>query len=78
MVANKNTGESFEDASVGAFAKQSCQDHGLLIMAVGGNSIAFCPPLIINTEQIDEMIEKFSQALQVTLDYVSAEGLLNH
>ena len=78
LVANKNTGESFEGASVGAFAKQSCQDHGLLIRAVGGNSIAFCPPLIINTEQIDEMIEKFSQALQVTLDYVSAEGVIKH
>lgn len=76
LVANKITGQGFADASVGAYAKQACQDHGLLIRAVGGNSIAFCPPLIINTEQIDEMIDKFSKALQQTLDHCTAEGLL--
>ena len=76
LVANKKTGQGFDDASVGAYAKQACQDNGLLIRAVGGNSIAFCPPLIINTEQIDEMIDKFSKALQQTLDYCLAEDLL--
>ena len=76
LVANKKTGESFAGGAVGAYAKQACQDNGLLIRAVGGNSIAFCPPLIITTEQIDEMIEKFTPALQQTLDYVSKEGLL--
>ena len=76
LVANKKTGESFEGVTVGAFAKQACQDNGLLIRAVGGNSIAFCPPLIITTEQIDEMIERFNPALQATLDHVTKEGLL--
>ena len=76
LVANKKTGQSFEGGAVGAFAKQACQDNGLLIRAVGGNSIAFCPPLIITTEQIDEMIERFNPALQATLDHVTKEGLL--
>lgn len=76
LVANKKTGESFENGSVGAFAKQACQENGLLIRAVGGNSIAFCPPLIITCEQIDEMIDKFDIALQKTLDHVVKNGLL--
>lgn len=76
LVANKKTGESFNGGAVGAFAKQACQDNGLLIRAVGGNSIAFCPPLIVTTEQIDEIIDKFSTALQLTQDHVSKEGLL--
>ena len=76
LVANKATGQEFTDGSVGAYAKQACQNHGLLIRAVSGNSIAFCPPLIITEEQVDEMIEKFSNALEDTLDFCNAEGLL--
>ncbi|MDP6535456.1 MAG: aminotransferase [Gammaproteobacteria bacterium] len=75
LVANKRSGASFDDGSVGAFAKQACQNQGLLIRAVGGNSIAFCPPLIIDKEQIDEMLDKFKLALQDTLDHVQSIGL---
>ena len=76
LVANKETGEAFKDLAVGAHAKQACQDNGLLVRAVGGNSIAFCPPLIISTDQIDEMIDKFGQALQKTHEYAQQQGLL--
>ena len=76
LVANKDSGEAFDDTSVGAYAKQACQDNGLLIRAVGGNSIAFCPPLIITTDQIDEMVEKFSLAMQTTLQYANKESLI--
>ena len=76
LVANKETGEAFKDLAVGAHAKQACQDNGLLVRAVGGNSIAFCPPLIISTDQIDQMIDKFAQALQKTHEYAQQQGLL--
>ena len=76
LVANKDSGEAFDDNSVGAYAKQACQDNGLLIRAVGGNSIAFCPPLIITTDQIDEMVDKFSLAIQTTLQYANKESLI--
>lgn len=78
LVANKKTGESFTDGSVGAFAKNACQENGLLIRAVAGNSIAFCPPLIITEEQIDKMLNQFSLALDATLEYVNKEGLLSN
>ena len=76
LVANKKSGERFKNGAVGAFTKQACQNNGLLIRAVGGNSIAFCPPLIITNDQIDEMVGKFDSALQETLEHVTKEGLL--
>lgn len=76
FVANKKTGQAFEGGAVGGFAQQACQNHGMITRAVAGSSLAFCPPLIITAEQIDEMIEKFSKGLQDTLDYVTREGLL--
>ena len=76
LVANKKTGESFKDGSVGAYAKQASQEHGLLIRAVAGNSLAFCPPLIIEEDQINEMIDKFKLALKDTMDHVHSSGLL--
>jgi len=77
LVANKDKRESFPDGKVGATAKQLCQDNGLLIRAVSGNCIAFCPPLIITNEQVDEMIEMFSTSLDQTLELVRKEGLLS-
>lgn len=76
FVANKKKNIPFEGGAVGGFAQQACQNHGMITRAVAGSSLAFCPPLIITTEQIDEMIEKFSKGLQDTLDYVTREGLL--
>ena len=75
LVANKERRESFADGKVGAAAKQFSQDQGLLIRAVSGNCLAFCPPLIINDEQIDEMITMFEAALKQTLDYVQKHKL---
>lgn len=76
LVANKERRESFADGKVGAMAKQFCQDQGLLIRAVSGNCLAFCPPLIINDEQIDEMITMFEAALKQTTDYVHKHKLM--
>ena len=78
LVACKRTGEIFPDARVGAFAIRACQNHGLLLRAVAGNSVAFCPPLIITEQQVDEMIEKFDKALGETLEYANGEGLIKH
>lgn len=76
LVANKERREGFADGKVGAVTKQFCQDQGLLIRAVSGNCLAFCPPLIINDEQIDEMIFMFEAALKQTLDYVHKHNLM--
>ena len=76
LVANKERRESFADGKMGATAKQFCQDNGLLIRAVSGNCLAFCPPLIITTEQVDEMMEQFERSLNQTLEVAQKENLL--
>ena len=76
LVANKATGQAFVGGAVGGFAQKAAQDNGLLLRAVAGSSLGFCPPLIITTAQIDEIIEKTAIALDVTLDHCVREKLL--
>lgn len=76
MVANKTTGEAFPGGAVGAHALQVCQDNGVILRAVAGSSLAFCPPLIITRDQIDEIMAVVAIALDSALDYAKKEGLL--
>ncbi|MBI4695379.1 MAG: aminotransferase class III-fold pyridoxal phosphate-dependent enzyme [Gammaproteobacteria bacterium] len=76
FVSNKATKAGFTPAgSVGAYAFDRCHAHGLVARNVG-DGVAFCPPLIVNEAQIDEIFDKFALALQDTLDHVTREGLL--
>ena len=42
----------------------AAQENGLIVRNVAGNALAVCPPLIINREQIDEMIDKLKLSLE--------------
>jgi len=75
LVANKSTGEAFANNAVGGYCQKACENRGLILRAMGGNSVAVCPPLIITEQQIDELVEKLGQALDETLDYVQREQL---
>lgn len=66
FVSNKKTKEPF-DASVrmAAYVNARAYDHGLILRALpAGDSVAFCPPLIITKSQIDDMMACFEMALQ--------------
>lgn len=76
LVADKSTGRAFEGGSVGGFAQQACQNHGLIVRSVAGSSIAFCPPLIITELQIDELVDKFGRALEDTMSFVVRQNML--
>lgn len=70
MVADKDTKAAFpQSQGVGAFCTGRCEAHGLLLRNLG-DSMAFCPPLIITEDQIDELISKFQLALDETLNWV--------
>lgn len=75
MVANKQTGEAFLGGTVGAYCQQRCQAHGLIVRAVAGSSIAFCPPLIITRQQVDELIAKTQQALDDTQKFIEERSM---
>ncbi|WP_020592666.1 aspartate aminotransferase family protein [Kiloniella laminariae] len=76
LVQNKQTRESFSPAGkVGTYLNERAVEEGLIIRNMG-DTIAFCPPLIITDDQIDQMIERFAKALERTLDWTRQEGLL--
>ncbi|MDC3068142.1 aminotransferase [Paracoccaceae bacterium] len=43
--------------------QQKIQDEGVILRALPGDSLAFCPPLIIEKNQIDQMFNKIDSAL---------------
>ena len=66
MVPRKGSTQPFEPAGrVGAYLAACCQEHGLIIRAIG-DVIAFCPPLIIEEGQIEQMLSRFAKALDKT------------
>lgn len=75
LVKNKETKESFDPKlAVGAQCQANSLENGLIIRAVG-DTLAFCPPLIIDEAEIAEMIASFSTGLDQTLTWVNEEGL---
>jgi len=67
LVKDRDTGEAFDAADgVGPFCAARAEHHGLILRAIG-DTIAFCPPLIIDRAEIGEMIARFRLALDDTL-----------
>jgi 4-aminobutyrate--pyruvate transaminase len=73
LVADKASKAAFEKpGAVGARLAELCQEEGLIIRAIG-DIIAFCPPLVINSAEVDEMFERFARALaRLPSDYRAA------
>jgi len=70
LVEDKATKAPFDPAvGAGAFLAKRALHHGLILRALG-ESIAFCPPLIISEAEIDLMLERFALALDDTLAMV--------
>ena len=55
---------------VGAYFVRRAQAHGLIVRVLGGDVIAFSPPLIITEAQIDDLLERAGRALADTLAWV--------
>ncbi len=76
LVADKPSKRAFEGMKVGQYCAKAAEDNGLIIRPLGGNRVALCPPLIITESHVDEIVDKLGRALNATLDYVTAEGLI--
>jgi len=55
---------------VGAYFVRCAQAHGLIVRVLGGDVIAFSPPLVISEAEIDFMLERAGRALSDTLSWV--------
>jgi 4-aminobutyrate--pyruvate transaminase len=66
LVANKETRAAFDpEQAVGPWLAKRAHEHGLIVRALG-DTIAFSPPLIIQGNEIDLMLERFGRALDDT------------
>lgn len=66
LVADKPGRTPFpRETRAGALLAECCEENGLIVRALG-DTIAFCPPLIITLAQVDEIVERFSTALAKT------------
>jgi 4-aminobutyrate--pyruvate transaminase len=70
LVADKAARKPFDPpGKLGAAIFERAHEHGLIVRGIQ-DSIAFCPPLIINEAQVKEMVSRFVD----TLDDVSKAG----
>jgi len=56
---------------VGTAFRRAAEEEGLIVRNIG-DTIAICPPLIITKDEIDEMVQRFKDALAKTEDWVAA------
>ncbi len=64
LVADKDSKSTFPAADkIAVQVMLAARRHGVILRAAPGDAIAFCPPLIINDEQIDEMFDAVTDAL---------------
>ncbi|MEQ8661876.1 MAG: aminotransferase class III-fold pyridoxal phosphate-dependent enzyme, partial [Gammaproteobacteria bacterium] len=76
LVADKRSKAAFDPPGrVGAEVLRHCHENGLICRAIG-DVMAFCPPLIITSTQVDELFDKFERAMATALEWANGEGLL--
>lgn len=72
IVKDKSSREQFPASDkMAAKIATAAKEHGLIVRPTPGDSVAFCPPLIITDEQIDEMFDSVNNALSDTLATLS-------
>ena len=69
LVADKATKAAFNGAA--AYCAARAADHGLIVRNIG-ESVALCPPLVIDDKQVDELFSKLERALDDTLRHVNS------
>jgi len=75
LVADKRTRRAFSTPGmVGMRVFHAAQECGLITRAIG-DTIALCPPLILNEAQVLEIVRRLRQALDVTAEWQRHEGL---
>jgi len=75
LVADRNTRRAFRPVGrAGAAAMEAAARNGLLTRAIG-DSLALCPPMVIDEAGIDEIFACLAPALDETEAWVRREGL---
>ena len=77
LVKDKRSKHSFDSKlGVGAKAARLAEEEGVLCRAVGGDTLALCPPLVIDGAEINAMFDCVARALDHTESWARKEGHL--
>ena len=77
LVKDKRARQSFDaKLGVGAKAARLAEEEGVLCRAVGGDTVALCPPLVIDGAEINAMFDCIARALDRTESWARKEGHL--
>lgn len=69
LVADKSTREQFEvSEKMAVKVAAAARRHNLIVRPTPGDSVAFCPPLIIKESEIEQMFDAVTDALNDVLD----------
>ncbi|HWK66485.1 MAG TPA: aspartate aminotransferase family protein [Rhizobiaceae bacterium] len=72
LVADKATKARFDEpGKVGGYVFARAHHHGLIVRNIG-DTLAFCPPLIITESQIEDMVQAFERTLEDTVQWIAA------
>lgn len=72
LVADKATKAPFASpGKVGMWFFQRAHHHGLIVRAIG-DTLAFCPPMIITQDEVEAMIAAFRKTLDDTAEWIAA------
>jgi 4-aminobutyrate--pyruvate transaminase len=77
IVADKGSKRQYEvKRGVAAKCVGFAQAEGLIVRSLSGDRIALCPPLIITEEEIGELFDRLTRALDRTAEWIGKEGLM--
>jgi 4-aminobutyrate---pyruvate transaminase len=78
LVADKASKQAFDPKQgVAARAVQFAQEEGVISRFLAGDTMAICPPLIIAEDEMDEMFDRLTRALDRTQAWAKRERLID-
>lgn len=77
LVADKHTHDAFDPAlKVGTLVERRCRAHGIMIRNMG-DVISICPPFIMTTQQVDQLVDAIAAALDDAYSELKNRGQIN-
>jgi len=77
LVKNKNNKTYFDPKiGIGSRIVKNSQRNGLIVRALQGDIVALCPPLIINSKELDILFKKFDKSIKETEIELNTERLM--
>ena len=77
LVQNKKNKTYFDPKiGIGSRIVKNAQKNGLIVRALQGDIVALCPPLIINSKEVDILFNKFDKSIKDTEVELNTERLM--